>query len=398
MKKLDCFKIKVVNPILINPFFFYVVFWCISFLFYMFSPSQLDSSIDSFLLVFIIFTIFLTTFFMIKFNYKFKNRVIIFENKKSNYKLYNFILIFIVMEFLYSKNIPLLSSMLNMNSQYQEFGIPTIHVIVVTVSLLICVYSFFRFSIFHKMKDFFYFVIYFMYFLLIFSRGMMVLILSSILCLYLVDKEIKMKYVTLSLIVLIVGCWIFGVLGNIRVSGSWNNSEIIMDMGKIQGDTHGFLSPLYWVEEYLVCSLRNLNYNIMNLKPSYSLNDLLYVSMPDFIIKRIMPDHVINVKRLVGVFTSLTTYSNHYSAFGYIGMFIEYFIYMAIGVYLYSSNFNNNVLKITVLSIASVIYGLSIFDAMLQYSGYSFVLVWGIIIGKFAFKKKRNNIYLVKNK
>ena len=385
------------NPTLINPFFYYVICWCLTFFLYFISPSQLNTSLNLFLICFLVATIIISFFFAIRFNAKYKNKKYKIKSRKKNIMFYLVILSLLTCEFIYSHNIPLISSLQGIDSNYQDFGIPTLHVILVTITLLMCINAFLRFKLFKEKKDLFIFLIFFGYFMLVFSRGMMLLILLCILCLYLVDKNIRVKYVLYTICIVIVLCWGFGILGNLRVSGKWNNSEIILSMGKIDENPYSLLSPFYWAEEYIICSLRNLNYNIENLTPTYSINDLLYVTLPDFISKRIMNNNVIYVKRLVGYFTSLTTYSLHYSAFGYLGMIFEFLNYLLIGIVLDNFKFSNAIYKFSILAIASILFGLSIFDAMLQYSGYSFVLVWGLIGGSYIITKRNNSIVLKKD-
>lgn len=390
--------IRIINPSLINPFFFYDLFWGLSLVFYIASPSKLNRTIDIGLSLFIFVTLGITAIFAINYNRKYKNRTIFLKNIQFPLFLHIVLFNFIILEFIYSDNIPLISAILGKNSLYQEFGIPTLHVIVVTLALLTCIYSFFRYKCFKKKIDLLLFFLYLSYFVIIFSRGMMMLILASTLCISLVNKRITFKYIIFIVAAIIIGSWLFGILGNIRVSGVWNDSSIILEMGKIEANPNGILTPLYWAEEYFICSIRNLNYNIEYSIPSYNIVDLLFVSLPDFISKRIFLNRVISVKRLVGVFTSLTTYSLHYSTFGYIGMIIEYGIYLGAGYYIVNTKFSNESLRIVTLSLMTMIWGLSIFDGMIQYSGYSFVLFWGIVIGKFSLKYRKGRVLFIRAK
>lgn len=395
-KKIKEREIIIKNPILINPFFFYSISWCVTFFLYFISPSQLNTSLDIFLIFFIVVTIGISSFFAIRFNKKYKNKKYKIKNKRQSALFYIIMATLLIYEFLYSHNVPVIAALRGLNSNYQDFGIPTIHVIIVTITSLICINSYFRFKLFKEKIDLFISLIFFSYYILIFSRGMMILILLCILCLYFVDKIIKPIYLIYAGFFMIMLCWFFGILGNLRVSGEWNNSEMILQMGEIEKNSHALLSPFYWVEEYIICSLRNLNYNIANITPTYSISDFLYVTLPDFISKRIMDGNTIYVKKLMDYFTSLTTYSLHYSAFGYLGMIFEFLNYLIVGIILDKFKFSNAIYKFSILTIASVLFGLSIFDAMLQYSGYSFTLIWGIIGGSYIVSKKNGRIILKK--
>ena len=193
-KKIEEKDLIIKNPMLINPFFYYVISWCVTFFLYFISPSQLNTSLDILLVCFIVATIVISFFFSIKFNTKYKNKKYKIKNRKKNIIFYIVILALLACEFIYSGNIPLISSLQGLDSSYQDFGIPTLHVILVTITLLMCVNAFLRFKLFKEKKDLLIFLIFFGYFMLVFSRGMMLLILLCILCLYLVDKNIKTKY------------------------------------------------------------------------------------------------------------------------------------------------------------------------------------------------------------
>lgn len=387
-------KILVVRtPLAINPFFFYSLFWIITILLYLISPSRLNMPLDIWVIFFLVFTIIFSIVLAIKFNIKFKDTRYIIKQRKEN-KGILFLLIFgYIMEMVYSHYVPILLLVNGKMSQYQEFGIPTFHVILVTFSLFYCIENVYIYISFKDKYNLLVSVICIAYFICIFSRGMLVLISVTIGLLILVEKEIKLKHIVIALLIAITGCWLFGVVGNIREGSNWNDSSLIMNIAAIPGEKTSIISPFYWTEEYIVCSLRNLNFNILYNTPTYKILEFLYMILPDFLSKRLFTsvDTTTIFLRVRNALTTPSTYGVIYCSWGYLAMLFDYFLYVVVGVYVMHTKYKDGIYMIIVLSILSVLFGLTIFDNMLWYSGYSFSIIWGLVLGKMSIEvnKKR---------
>ncbi len=282
------------------------------------------------------------------------------------------------LEFLYCKSVPLFSG-----SEYSNFGIPTLHVFIVTISCYFVLIHGFQYTIFKNKKDLIKSLFAIAYFILIFSRGILLFVTSIIIILSLFDKKIKIKHIFVVLVMLIIVSWLFGILGNIRSGYSWNDSHIILYHSQISYNRYSLFAPFFWVEEYIVCSLRNLNYNIINFSYDYSFLGFLYSIIPDFLSKR-MFNHGINTPNLiVNAFTTSTMYANVYVNFKYFGMLFNYIIYFIIYFVFVNVKMVDISNKIIGFSILSLLFAFSIFSDMIWYSGYSFVLVYCLIFGIF---------------
>ena len=210
---------------------------------------------------------------------------------------------------------------------------------------------------------------------------MLVFIFAITIALTLYDKEIKTKNIVLFGFFIIVFAWLFGVAGNLRSGCRWNDSSIIIYLAQVNLDHKNLLAPFMWVEEYITCSLRNLNYNISNFSVRYSLIGQLYSIIPDFISKRIFSGYEIIPKLQVAAFTTSTMYAKTYISFGYVGMMVNFCMYLLIYFIFRHLKVIDVSNKIIGYAILSLIYALSIFNDMLWYSGYSFALVYCLILG-----------------
>lgn len=367
---------KIVNPWIVNPFFYYSFFWLVTILFYYISPSGLYMELNHGLLIFLLITIVVAIIIAIQFNINYKNKVIKIRYYKPKGIILVTLLILYVFEFIYSKSVPLITG-----ETYGEFGIPTLHVIIVTFSCYYAIKNYFQYIAFKKNKCLLNFIIIVTYFILIFSRGILVFLFSIIIALTTFDKIIKIHHLIIFLLIVFIFSWLFGIAGNIRSGYSWNDSGVIIYFSDIPIDRHSLLAPFIWVEEYIVCSLRNLNFNINFTPVTNSIFGLLYSIIPDFLSKRLFLEYSIIPELQVEAFTTCTMYTNVYISFGYLGMILNFIIYFIIYFIFTHIKMIDETNKIIGFSILSMIFALSIFNDMLWYSGYSFTLIYCFLFG-----------------
>ena len=383
------------NPTFINPFLAYSIFWACSFVVYFFSPSKLFQNISLSLVAFCIITISISLLFAIDFNNIYKNTKISYKYK-SPFLLMCILAVIYIIEFIYSKNIPLLAAFFSTNqSGYDEFGIPTLHVIVFTFSVLFCLKNFIDFLTFKTTTSFFSVAIILGYFLLIFSRGALMMLVLCFACVYLSTTSISLNRLLLFLFFGIIIMYFFGVLGNIRVSGKWNDSSLILYISQIEANPKGILTPFIWAEEYICCSLRNLNYTIYKVDPSYNVSEIIYAILPDFISKRVVGNIEFATQRTSYSYSTMTTYGNIYTCLGFFGMTIEYILHIVVGQIIARLSYVDDSYKISTISICFFIFAFSIFDPMIQYSGYSFSLLWGLLFGAFTLIMKNSQVKIL---
>lgn len=372
-------KLRIVNPLLINPFFGYSLFWGLIILIYFISPSKLNSEIDSRLLLFLLCTIAISSILALNFNKKYKNKEFkIYGNKPSLITVLILIFSFLA-EFIYSRQIPLFETFFGVSSAYKNFGIPTLHVLIVTFSIFYCLYNFFVFINFKKKSNAVVVILIFAFFFLIFSRGL--LIFCGVCCgiLYLINKKIKIRHVIVLFFLALLLGWVFGIMGNIRSGCAWNDTSYLLSIAQIDANPKGILSPLFWVEEYLVCSLRNLNHNL-SFANDKCLEGFVYSIVPDFIAKRILNEGN-KVQLIVSAFTTSTMYAQTFVNFGFVGMAISFALNVILVKLIMTILMPDFLCKILCYTILFFLFSMSIFDNMVVYSGYAFSIIFAFIYG-----------------
>lgn len=374
-------KISIIKTaIFINPFFAYSVFWIASLVLYYFSPSNLNIGLDMSLHVFLWFTIVISAILAIIFNNKFSGKEILLVYRNFSRKIVlGVIVLLAAMDFIYSGNIPLLSYLTGQNGNYLSFGMPTIHVIICTFLSFYFNYEFLMYRHFRKGIDLLSSIVSISFFILIFSRGMLLFLVVSSLCLIMCERRLTIRGIVILAFLAIIGSFAFGVFGNIRSGYAWNDTEVIIKYADIDADRYSLTSVFYWVDEYLVSPLRNLNHNIVHGNNEFSIYNYLSTIIPDFISKRIFTVDY-SFELVSPAFTVASAYIFPYSYGGILGMYITFAIYAIAGFVYMQVDFDDTSLQLVILSMLFFIFGLSIFDNMLMYSGYSFAIVYPTIV------------------
>ncbi|HVW14768.1 MAG TPA: O-antigen polymerase [Mucilaginibacter sp.] len=393
-------KIKSVADV--NPFFTYIIGFTIALIIYQLDWSYLFPSLTLSLVSFLILTFVISGFIGLYVHRKGILKNYEYVNKLNVNWIVLAITISYILNFIYAKQIPLFSIANNADIDYREFGIPTFYVILATFTSFFTVYLFKCYIVEKKRKYLFLCLYLFIFPILIFTRGAVLLNLSSIFFLYLFSyKKNKIK-IYLSIVAIIFTVLIgFGVLGNIRTSNQIDKgqtqelSEIMLNLAEAKPSFVNSPVPkaYFWSYLYISSPLANLQININEQKPTYNLPSVLqYVNSElnfDFISKRIFA--FFNVQKrdntLIAPFLTVgTVYSTSYTYLGWWGMSITFLFMMGVSFcYLIIIRPQNPYFS-TALAMLNTLLLFCIFDNMMNFSGMSFQLVYPILLS-LKFKK-----------
>jgi hypothetical protein len=387
-----------------NPFFVYVAAFTLPLLLYQLDWSYLYPDLSVGLLLFLALTFVISAAIGV---YIHKRRVLVYTN---NIKILRFkwILVFITLgniaDFVYQRQIPLFSILNKItNDNYGTFGIPTFSVLVSTFSGFITVYLFNCFLVTKRKKYLWGCIYLFIFPLLIFSRGAILLALSSMLFLYLFSIQKNKGKVYLRIVVIILVALLgFGYLGNIRSSTQMakNGSldDIILTLGEAKPSftNSAIPSAFFWSYIYISSPLANLQNNINLAKPQFDVGSFAsyfnYELTFDAVSKR--TGDLLGVDRgenkLIAPYLTVSTiYATSFTELGWLGMAFTFIALMAICLLYLLLLRPVNPFYATGIAILNTMVLFCLFDNMISFTGLSFQLLYPLL---FSLKWNRRKV------
>jgi hypothetical protein len=301
-----------------------------------------------------------------------------------------------VCEFIYEGGIPLFKLLFNIPFDYRLFGIPSLHVFIVTFSSFYTVFLFHNYLSSRKKSLLYLFLLNLVAGLLIYNRGMIVFNLCSSVFLYVMSlTRISGKVLAIGTFAIVGLIFIFGVLGNIRVSHeskiSYTN-ELFLDLGLASENFRSSMIPheFFWGYVYLTSPLANLQKNIESTPVDYDGKDVAFFVtneiVMDFISKRIngLFGHVPpSVQTIGGPFNVSTVYSRAYSYLGWTGMTIMFLVILMLPWAYLRIMPANSAYHLTGLAILNTVFLFLVFDNTIRFTGLFFQLSYPFIFHLF---------------
>lgn len=375
------------KSVLVNPFFLYSLFFLIMFFAYRLNWSFLNPILSNKLSIFVIFSSIISLVFAYFFHLLPKDQKI----KNYEYRnLYSFISIGIflgtILEGIYNKGFPILSVVGINNVSYMDFGIPTFHVFLLTISFFY-VLILFEIMINKGPRKIIILntLVGILPFIISINRGMIVMLLLCFLFLYLQYKPLKfsLKKIFTITIISIFFLYLFGIFGNYRMNSDYkqnlrsSDSTLIMTIGEATPQFRESKIPktFFWTYSYLTSPLANLQFNINNNVSSVPIDMrkiyeyFVSVLLPDFISNRIsispVASYRIRVEMTVG-----TGYYQTFSRLGWAGMYIYQIVLLFLPI-IYLTLLNQFARKYVFIGLALLctVYTLTFFTNFLNYSG-----------------------------
>lgn len=368
---------------LINPFYLYIYAFGFVLALYSLHWSILLPDLSMGLMFFLILTFILSLIYgwHIQKCRKsfFSNPLNVSINCRAKVKL---LLLLYVIEFLYSKRLPLLEILSDSDTFVHFGGIPTVHVLLVTYTVFFDTFLFHRLICNFNRKllcDFF--IISLLPPILMINRGMLFTIFFACLFVYLFSlKSLKRKILVYCVVSLSFALYIFTIIGSARINDDENSTVFTAftqpsDNFKSLGISNMFL----WPYMYIVSPIGNLQNCINEYQPQGSFYAFFWECVcPDFISKHFYESQSDSPPLISPTFNVSTMYTSAYVQLGYLGMGIlfiiqTFFLYI---IFLAFSNKTNPYYTATVCLACSVVV-LNTFANMWTFSAISFPIIWG---------------------
>ncbi len=383
--------------IVLNPFILFALVWVLVLIVYLFDFSTIYPAIDLNLFVFYLLIIACSLFLAFIYQRKFLPKHICF--KISNPKPAKVLAVVCVLSFLvevfYTKSIPLISTLLGQGGSYQEFGIPSLTF--VFVSLRIALVAISSVKIFYctkyKMGNIICLLIPLIIFCLVYTRGILIFSLIIFGLLGLSRFRFSLKSLLLVFALFLLFAFVFNVTGNIRQGAAWDDSSYLEAISGFRYP-NTVLSHFSWALVYFGSPLGNLNFNVCHRLYEMNLSGLLSQLIPDFLSKRIWPEYNSEIVLVQPGLTASSIFAGSYKYGGFLGMIFAYIEFACVLFLIPLFCRKNNKLFLAATASVSAMAIMSFFTNTFIYSGYSFftyfLLLARFIEGKDQFKMHVN--------
>ncbi len=396
---------------MINPYYIYIVTFIVSLIVYQFGWSTVFPKLKIELVVFLTLSMIVAFFLGLFFHAKnYVSFISIGKNSKIQ-AVVLFISILWGIEFIYNGGVPLLLIMSGAAYDYTTFGVPTLHVFVVTFTSFFAVYLFHVYISTRCKSILIYYIITMSFAILLFNRGMLMINIISSVFVYLQQlRRLSIGRLTFLTCFLILTLYFFGVLGNLRTShhtGTKYTSSYILDLAQAdKAFVNGSIpTEFMWAYLYISSPLGNLQFNIdeKNMLQTSARNTVLFVNnefLFDFISKRI--NRILNAERVssdrfIESLIVASVYTNSYIYLGWSGMIMMAIFILCIPIFYLGLIRKRNTFYVTATSILGSLYVFLIFDNMITFTGLSFQLIYPLILGRFFKQEEAPQTIIAEN-
>lgn len=389
---------EIKNGVILNPYFAFAFIWMFLLIIHLFNFNTKFPAATTELIVFALFISLMS--FAIGIFYQRH----ISESKSGNAvydkpttKLTILSVLIFLLAVIHGRSVPLLSVLKGDVESYQNFGITTITPIGYCCSVTVIVIS--AVKLFYgeknKWKNILNIAIGFITFILVYSRGLIILSGLIVVIIGASRYRFSLKSFIFLLILLIIGMLLFNAFGNIRHGYAWNDSAYLMDVAGFNSK-YSNLSNFSWTIVYVDTPFGNLAYNMQNEFTEYNFTGLVSQLLPDMISKRIFPQYVGGIQLAVESLTVSSMFAGGYCYFGIMGMYIQYFEMIFVTFIVTHLSKTNRLTFIAVTSSMTVLLFLSFFVNTITYSGFFMPVIFMLVYGHFSLKKPSKNVALVR--
>lgn len=396
-------KFKKRYSSIINPYNFFIIAFLATLILYQLDFSNFNSEFGNELKLFLTIMFLGQLLMSVLFNYIFGRNQNTFAGyvfvglKPINLRLISLSFFFLgILEMIYSHGSPLFGQ-----GVYKDYGIPTLHVVIISCASFYILYlcqTLFQKSFLRK-KILFNIILTLTPITLGLSRGTVVMLGISIAILFLTTVSFKFskKYIFIIIVIATVGSYFFGLFGNYRINHDYkytepvNQSSLILRIGQANENFYDskIPSPFFWTYIYITSPISNLSKTIQvdagteNFSNSRNYEFLVINFLPDFISKRLVKNssELIRGQRVTEEFTVSTVFCGPYVMLGWDGMLIMLMVLLFFPIiYFYFVIKFAKKFYFMALSIMSTMYILMPFSNFLTFGALSIQLLFPFIL------------------
>ncbi|RVU00930.1 oligosaccharide repeat unit polymerase [Mucilaginibacter limnophilus] len=289
-----------------------------------------------------------------------------------------------------------------------DFGVPFVIVLATAFNSFLSVYCMYLYLVSNKKKYLLYIVYCLAIFLLEYSRGYVVMSVTSMFFLWINLKNPRFNFRVIALVLsgALLIAYLFGVIGNLRIdagiaeydtTGTFDNSyssKSIMVLGEASDDfqSNNIPGEFFWGYLYMTSPIGNLQHNLFSEPPGFLENIgpmLIHEVLFDSFSKRV--DALMGTYRkapelIVAALTVCTALAGPYIYAGWGGM-IVYLIIIWLFAIIYTFVMSKQPLGVIGVSILSTIFFFLIFDNMFTITALGLQLFFPLL-GSFKLKIK----------
>jgi oligosaccharide repeat unit polymerase len=383
---------SLITRSLTNPFAAYTAGFGIAVLVYSLGYSDLYPPLQASLKWFLLSTFVICTFLAYLAGTIVQKSLIKREHFGPHFVVFLILFSIFVVEVLVNGGIPLLTIATGLDFNYQEFGIPSLHVAFVGFAYFYAVYWFDLFVL-KQGKGFLVLSLSIIATsLLAVSRGGFITLLIAITVVYIrrrgFDRKLLLAFAAIAAMV----AWGFGLLGDLRTHGA-SGESVILSIGEPSDKfvNSNIPTELFWPYLYASSPLANLQLNITDRTSGDS--PALYLALeflPDVISKRIVSEEsrAASVPLLItDALTVCTMYGRAFVLMGWLGLLLSFSYFVAVSVIslklLQSSKY-----FVATLGILSSIAFLDMFDNMFTSAGGILPVLVALFLNLFERRTK----------
>lgn len=313
---------------MLNPFYWYTLIWSIVLTLYECGFSKLNESLDSTLLGFFLISCSITLLLGFVFRKFFRYRNLTEIPKISSVGTVTIVIVSFL-EFIYAKQLPLISIIMGHSSYGDFIGIPLIHTLLANFNIFYSSYLFYLYLETDDKNTLKKIIIQVSMFLLMFQKGSAIISMFVFINLWIAklrhENKLNIKNITGAVVAILAIIYINGCLANVRNGATWNDNSLAYSVNRISFWPTIIPGQFVWMYAYVTTPLGNLNHLLSLNSGSVNINQVLGTIIPVTILKPLFPTWQVSVNLddlSVQAMNACTGLVNGLLAAGIVGIYL----------------------------------------------------------------------------